>query len=103
MRFVILVAALLVSAGEPCPAAPKPTSGQCRDVAGRFIACQVGAATDAEGVPLKEKARVIEKVGTMQTAAPVGVTAICRDRTYSTSKHHSRTCLHHGGVLRWLS
>jgi hypothetical protein len=35
-------------------------------------------------------------------AAPPGATALCRDGTYSYSKHHSGTCSHHGGVARWL-
>src|SRR6478736_1951410 len=35
-------------------------------------------------------------------AAPPGATALCRDGTYSYSKHHSGTCSHHGGVKRWL-
>jgi hypothetical protein len=36
------------------------------------------------------------------SAAPPGATALCRDGTYSYSKHHSGTCSHHGGVKRWL-
>jgi hypothetical protein len=35
-------------------------------------------------------------------APPSGATALCRDGTYSYSKHHSGTCSHHGGVKRWL-
>jgi len=35
-------------------------------------------------------------------AAPPGATALCRDGTYSYSKHHSGTCSHHGGVAKWL-
>lgn len=34
--------------------------------------------------------------------APPGATALCRDRTYSFSQHHSGTCSHHGGVAGWL-
>jgi serine/threonine-protein kinase len=45
------------------------------------------------------------------TAAPVppptadplaGVTAICKDGTYSYSAHRSGTCSHHGGVSQWV-
>jgi Protein of unknown function (DUF3761) len=36
-------------------------------------------------------------------AAPPGATALCRDGTYSYSKHRSGTCSGHGGVKRWLS
>ena len=32
---------------------------------------------------------------------PRGATAICRDGTYSFSKHHRGTCSHHGGVAKW--
>lgn len=35
-------------------------------------------------------------------SAPPGATALCRDGTYSYSKHHSGTCSHHGGVAKWL-
>lgn len=33
---------------------------------------------------------------------PPGATALCRDGTYSFSKHRSGTCSHHGGVAKWL-
>jgi Protein of unknown function (DUF3761) len=36
-------------------------------------------------------------------APPAGATALCRDGTYSFSKHRSGTCSHHGGVARWLT
>jgi Predicted solute binding protein len=32
---------------------------------------------------------------------PAGATALCRDGTYSYSKHRQGTCSHHGGVLIW--
>ncbi len=32
-----------------------------------------------------------------------GPSAICRDGTYSYSKHRSGTCSHHGGVATWLN
>src|SRR5438309_11555177 len=37
-----------------------------------------------------------------QAPAPAGATALCRDGTYSFSKHHSGTCSHHGGVAMWF-
>lgn len=36
-------------------------------------------------------------------APPPGATALCRDGTYSFSKHRSGSCSHHGGVARWLT
>jgi hypothetical protein len=35
--------------------------------------------------------------------APTGATALCRDGTYSFSRHRSGTCSHHGGVATWLT
>jgi hypothetical protein len=32
-----------------------------------------------------------------------GVTAICKDGTYSYSKNASGTCSHHGGVRQWIN
>ncbi len=40
--------------------------------------------------------------GAATAASPPGATALCRDGTYSFSKHHSGTCSHHGGVAKWL-
>lgn len=40
--------------------------------------------------------------GAAPSAPPPGATALCRDGTYSFSKHHSGTCSHHGGVAKWL-
>jgi Protein of unknown function (DUF3761) len=42
-------------------------------------------------------------VAGVAAAAPPGATALCRDGTYSYSKHRSGTCSHHGGVKRWLN
>lgn len=33
---------------------------------------------------------------------PAGVTAICKDGTYSYSQAASGTCSHHGGVKKWI-
>jgi len=40
--------------------------------------------------------------GAAPSAPPPGATALCRDGTYSFSRHHSGTCSHHGGVTKWL-
>src|SRR5713226_4974573 len=37
-----------------------------------------------------------------ETPAPRGATALCRDGTYSFSRHHSGTCSYHVGVARWF-
>ena len=36
-------------------------------------------------------------------SVPVGATAICRDSTYSFSRHRRGTCSHHGGVKKFLN
>ncbi len=36
------------------------------------------------------------------SSVPSGASALCRDGTYSFSKHRSGTCSHHGGVAQWL-
>jgi hypothetical protein len=33
---------------------------------------------------------------------PPGVTAVCKDGTYSYSQHKRGTCSHHGGVKKWV-
>ena len=45
---------------------------------------------------------LVVSVAGATAAAPPGATALCRDGTYSYSKHRSGTCSHHGGVARWL-
>jgi 5-methylcytosine-specific restriction endonuclease McrA len=37
------------------------------------------------------------------SSPPPGATALCRDGTYSFSRHRSGTCSYHGGVARWLT
>jgi Protein of unknown function (DUF3761) len=37
-----------------------------------------------------------------QTLPPQGASALCRDGTYSFSRHHQGTCSHHHGVAMWL-
>jgi serine/threonine-protein kinase len=42
------------------------------------------------------------KAATGKHADPTGATALCKDGSYSHSKHHSRACGTHGGVDKWL-
>jgi hypothetical protein len=37
------------------------------------------------------------------TAVPAGVTAQCRDGSYSHAIHRSGTCSHHAGVAVWFT
>ena len=120
MRATILAATALIALGAAAPglarpahhaqrhAAPKNTSGQCRDAKGSFVACGQGSAsTDSEGVPLAAKAGVIRRSAAEQTSTVLGVipgeaTAHCRDGTYSTSKRRAAACGRQGGVASWI-
>lgn len=39
----------------------------------------------------------------VDSSAPAGAAARCRDGSYSFSRHRSGTCSHHGGVGTWLA
>ncbi|MBS0297415.1 MAG: DUF3761 domain-containing protein [Proteobacteria bacterium] len=75
MRAAILVLALALASTQA------GAKGACRDAHGRFAKCPAATAT---------------------TPAPAGATALCKDGTYSMSKHHSGACSNHGGVAKWL-
>ena len=42
-------------------------------------------------------------IASSSSSYPAGVTAICKDGTYSYSQHHQGTCSHNGGVKQWLA
>lgn len=44
----------------------------------------------------------VAEAKTKPRQVPTGVTAICRDGTYSYSQHRRGTCSHHKGVSQWL-
>jgi len=51
----------------------------------------------------RDGARVPRPCGDAGTQAPpADATAICRDGSYSFSRHHTGTCSGHRGVQRWL-
>jgi hypothetical protein len=78
MRALILagVIALAFSSGAQAKS--------CRDATtGKFIKCSPAAVAP--------------------TPPPAGATALCKDNTYSMSKHHSGACSHHHGVDKWLA
>lgn len=39
---------------------------------------------------------------TYSQSVPAGASALCKDGTYSFSKHRSGTCAGHKGVKKWL-
>jgi hypothetical protein len=55
-----------------------------------------GFYTNRQGQAVRRPAR------TLNSQAPLGASAQCRDGSYSFSAHHRGTCSHHGGVARWL-
>jgi Protein of unknown function (DUF3761) len=42
-------------------------------------------------------------VAVRASSPPPGATALCKDGTYSFSKHRSGACSYHGGVAKWLT
>jgi LysM repeat protein len=59
-----------------------------------------GSSTSDDYYTNVDGARVHRPV--FSSSAPSGVTAQCRDGSYSFSRHRRGTCSHHGGVARWL-
>jgi hypothetical protein len=70
------------------PATPAATT-RCKDAQGRFTKCSPPAATPTASAPT-------------MSGGPAGATAKCKDGTFSSSKTHSGSCSHHGGVAAWL-
>ncbi len=60
-------------------------------------ACPGGDYLNVNGVCVQDPTPPTTTAGTI----PPGVTAICRDGSYSHSTNHSGTCSHHGGVAQW--
>ncbi len=67
----------------PAAATPKATSK-----------AQAAATSPAPAAPAAK---------TAANTDPTGATALCKDGTYSHSKHHTGSCSHHGGVAQWLT
>ena len=105
MRIAITAAAFLAFSGLALAQTdPRPPLGQCRDAAGRTLACTSGsAATDAEAVPLAAKAKVNGDIADGRTpyvasAAPKVVPARCRDGAYDVGRTRRAACTRHAGV-----
>ncbi len=80
--------------------AKRATLGQCRDHAGRTIACGPSASTNAEAVPLNAVASVTPAGAAESNAAPnapADAVARCHDGTFAM-KGATDACLDHGGV-----
>jgi len=74
----------------PAAAAPAtPATTRCKDAKGKFTKCGGPAAAPTVSAPAA-------------TGGPAGATAKCKDGTFSSSKVHSGSCSHHGGVASWL-
>jgi hypothetical protein len=55
-------------------------------------------------LPTKTRIPTIMPTRPLSTTDPLdGVTAICKDGTYSYSQHRSGTCSGHGGVREWIN
>ena len=56
----------------------------------------------ARGPLLAVALLLIPHANAAQSAPPPGAAALCRDGSYSSSRHHQGTCSHHHGVAMWL-
>lgn len=50
----------------------------------------------------KQGEKVHSPAHSLSGQVPAGATALCRDGSYSFSKHRRGTCSGHGGVASWL-
>ena len=120
MRPLSLAFALVLGLSIASGAAAKAT--QCKDAKGKFIKCPPAAAApakpgpaattrckDAKGKFIKCGAPAMSPMASgpaasapMATGGPAGATAKCKDGTFSSSKTHSGSCSHHGGVASWI-
>lgn len=54
--------------------------------------------------PTRTRIPTITPTRPLPTLDPLaGVTAICKDGTYSYSQHQQGTCSHHGGIKQWIN
>jgi hypothetical protein len=84
---------------------PPGATARCRDGTFSFSATHSGSCSHHGGVrawlQVPGPSDSAQSSKNASTSVPTGATALCRDGTYSFSKHHSGTCSHHGGVARW--
>jgi hypothetical protein len=89
---VIVLAVILVPAFSQTSQQPNPTSQQQPQ--------QKPKCTDT-GTYVNSKGETVKRPENC-SSAPEGVTAQCRDGSYSFSQSRKGTCSHHGGVAKWL-
>ncbi len=62
-----------------------------------------GLFTEGAGYTNSQGNRVRSPTRTPDKQPPAGASAQCRDGTFSFSQSRRGTCLHHGGVAKWLN
>ena len=88
-------------------ACPKPAKAakaeRCRGSNGAFVSCNAPSAMSAAS-PAAAAAPMMPTARQSQAApmAAGGVTAKCKDGTFSHSLHRSGSCSGHGGVAAWM-
>jgi len=84
---------------------PKPTSTSVptyTSIPSNTATATLLKSTQIESKPLAPTAQKVVKP-TNTLGYPPDITAICKDGTYSYSKHASGTCSGHGGVKKWIN
>lgn len=82
-----------------CLAAGTPTSLPSAPAAPVVAKSATSAMTPQ---PVGNAAATAAKAPDAGGAMPANATAKCKDRSYSTSAHHSGSCSRHGGVAQFL-
>ncbi len=96
----LIVAVALIGFAWP-QAQPKPTPSpapQATAPATTPGSCAADYYRNSNGVCVHRPVKTQDSA-----VVPKGATAQCRDGSFSFSQHHRGTCLHHGGVAKWLA
>lgn len=88
---------------QPTDTAPAPVV--VRDKSGRFVKKQnQPPVPEQKPAPVPVQAKESKSLhATVPDTVEPGVTARCKDGSFSHSKQHSGSCSRHGGVAQWLA
>jgi hypothetical protein len=96
------VAQWLAATPAPAPAAAAKATAPAAAPKKTAATAPAPAATPAPA-PAAASKKAAAPTTAAPAGAPAGATAMCKDGTYSKSKHRSGACSKHGGVKDWLA